>query len=107
MAELKTFVAIGRGKNRKFVEVNATSEWVKNTGLDDDRKITALAISHAYDAVSVYRRLEKDEFKPESILLTTKVPDGSKPILTRPGAMGLDCFVCLCDANNNCVCTPC
>ena len=107
MAELNTFIALGRGKQRRFVEVTATAEWVAKTGLKDERKVAALAIAMAYDAVGVYKRLEKKELKPDNILLTTEMPKGSKPILGGAEPLGLSCWICICDDSGNCVCTPC
>ena len=107
MAELNTFIALGRGKQRRFVEVTATAEWVAKTGLKDERKVGALAIGMAYDAIGVQKRMEKKEIKPNNILLTTEMPKGSIPILGGAAPLGLDCFICLCDDSGKCVCTPC
>jgi hypothetical protein len=76
--------------------------------LSDEAETVALATAEAQRAVEVATELVGARTDLSHVRLTTKIPDGSVSLINpQLERLGLDCYICLCDAQGNCVCTPC
>lgn len=102
-------LAVEGRSGTEFVPLTADDTWVAKHGRSDEAETAALAVRQAERGMELYRMVANGRSRVTSVELTTSIPDGSLPVinpeLNQP--QGLNCYICLCDENSNCVCVPC
>jgi hypothetical protein len=110
MQDINTLVAITTKKNRKFLKVSASGDWLEQMKITDPEQGRAVVVERAYKLLELQRLAGTEKIEASSFHFTTRGIPGAVsliPGMEPAGAVTTWCCICNDATPPECACVPC